>query len=151
MNEVELPFSKGQRAALAALSDAVIPRVGDMPSATEADPSGRFLARVLAEWPDVVPVLAELAEKMDGTDPVDEAERLERDEPEKFGSLVLTIQAAYYINRKVLKRLGWSGREPAPIHDDEAERYLSGNLLDPVINRGSIYRPTPTPSEGDVR
>lgn len=48
---------------------------------------------------------------------------------------------AYLI--RVWRRLGYPGRKPTPVLDDEADFYLDGGLLEPVIARGPIYRPTP--------
>jgi choline dehydrogenase-like flavoprotein len=106
---------------LAALADALIPAAGELPSASEADPSGKWLDRALAARPD----LATGFERALGADDV---EALADEDPEAFEALALIVSGAYYMNLKVRKRIGYPGQKSSPPYPDEADYYLEGLL-----------------------
>ncbi len=114
-----------------------------MPSFSEADNSGRFLTRAFEALPHLGPLALAAADGLGDADPREPVERLSAARPETFLALHLILVGAYLINRRVWKRLGYPGRKPVPVLDDEADFYLDGGLLQPVIARGPIYRPTP--------
>jgi hypothetical protein len=89
---------------LAALADALIPAKGELPSASEADPSGKWLDRALAARPDLAPAF----ERALGADDV---ETLAEADPEAFEALAVLISGAYYMNLKVRKRIGYPGQK----------------------------------------
>jgi hypothetical protein len=86
--------------------------------------------------------LANVRAEAAGADPRAEIERLVTDAPEKLEQLLTIIVCAYYMSPKVRKRLQSPGQKAAPVFPDEADWYLRDGLLEPVISRGSIYRPT---------
>jgi hypothetical protein len=55
------------------------------------------------------------------------------------------VAGSYLMNPRVRRGLGLPGGapRPKPALPDESDYYLSGGILDPVIARGPIYRPTP--------
>ncbi|HXO10676.1 MAG TPA: hypothetical protein VN880_21715 [Solirubrobacteraceae bacterium] len=136
-------LSDEQTASLRQLGDALAPASETMPSFSEADKSGRFLLRAFEALPHLAPLAIAAADGLGDTDPREYLERLSVEQSEMFSALHSTVVGAYLINRRVWRRLGYPGRKPTPVLDDEAEFYLEGGLLDPVIARGPIYRPTP--------
>ena len=46
---------------------------------------------------------------------------------------------------EVRKAVGYPGQKANPPYPDEAEYDLRDGLLEPVIARGPLYRPTPPP------
>ena len=78
-------------------------------------------------------------------DPAVALEALRAEGRPNFDTFAFAIAGAYLINPRIRLLLGYPG--PAPIKNpafpDEAESYLEDGLLDPVVNRGRIYRPTP--------
>jgi choline dehydrogenase-like flavoprotein len=106
---------------LAALADALIPAAGELPSASEADPSGKWLDRALAARPD-------LATGFDRALGADDVAALVEEDPEAFEALALIVSGAYYMNLKVRKRIGYPGQKSAPPYPDEADYYLEGLL-----------------------
>lgn len=142
MTPVGLP-SDEQTAILRRLGDILAPASETMPSFSEADKSGRFLARAFEVLPDLGMSALAAADGLGDAEPHGYLERLQADEPDTFSALHLVLVGAYLINRRVWRRLGYPGRKPTPVLDDEAGFYLEGGLLDPVIARGPIYRPTP--------
>jgi choline dehydrogenase-like flavoprotein len=108
--------------AYASLADELIPAAGRLPSASEADASGKWLQRALAARPDLVPLLDRaLATGLD-------ARRLHEQDPEAFAGLADAVEGAYYMNLKVRKRIGYPGQKSNPPYPDEAEYYLEGLL-----------------------
>jgi len=138
-----------QRAVLAALADVLIPAAEGMPSASEANAHGKWLDRALTARRDLEPVLGRVLAEARGRDPDDEVRRLDAEEPEAFAALMTLVAGAYTMNLKVRKRLGYPGQKHNPPFPDEAEYYLDGGLLDPVLERGPFgphASPAPAPS-----
>ena len=51
------------------------------------------------------------------------------------------VTAAYFMNPDVRKAVGYTGQGPTPL--DPRMDYMEDALLESVIKRGPIYRPTP--------
>jgi hypothetical protein len=134
--------SDEQTAALRRLGDTLAPASDTMPSFSEADKSGRFLTRAFEALPHLGPLALAAADGLGDDEPQEYVERLAAEQPQTFAALHLILVGAYLINRRVWRRLGYPGRKPRPALDDEADVYLDGGLLDQVIARGPIYRPT---------
>jgi hypothetical protein len=136
-------LDQAQRERLAALADVLIPGGSGLPSASEADVSGQWIDRTLNANGD----LTESVMTMVATtgDPDLELARLRAEQPAVYERFVFAVSAAYVMNSRVRRSLGYPGvspgRSPAPA--DEAEFYLEGDVLGPVIRRGPIFRPTP--------
>jgi hypothetical protein len=135
--------TEAQTAVLRRLGDALAPAGGAMPSFSQADKSGRFLLRAFEALPDHGPLALAAADGLGDGDPQEYLETLSAAQPEAFAALHLILVGAYLINRRVWRRLGYPGRKPRPVLDDEADFYLQGSGLERVIARGPIYRPTP--------
>jgi len=103
------------------LADALIPAADGMPSASEADPTGKWAARALAARPD-------LAAAFERALPAADLECLQRDDSEAFAALAEIVSGAYYMNVKVRKRIGYPGQKSNPPFPDEADYYLEGLL-----------------------
>jgi hypothetical protein len=51
------------------------------------------------------------------------------------------VTAAYFMNPEVRQAVGYTGQGPLPL--DPRVDYMEDGLLESVIKRGPIYRPTP--------
>jgi len=140
VTRVALP-SDEQRAILRRLGDTLAPASDTMPSFSEADTSGRFLTRAFEALPHLGPAALAAADGLGKAKPHEYLQQLSAEQPETFSALHLILVGAYLINRRVWRRLGYPGRKPTPVLEDEADFYLEGGLLDQVIARGPIYRP----------
>jgi hypothetical protein len=98
------------------LADQLIPGEDGMPSASEAGATGEWLERVLEARPDL-------------------REPVERLEPDAVATAVV---AAYYFNPEVRERIGYRGQLAIPLGPPDHE-----DLLESVVARGPVYRPTP--------
>lgn len=138
------PLDDVQRMTLGAFADELIPGGAGLPSASKADVHGKWIDRVLRVRPDLAcHVLAVIAR---GGEPRAELDRWRREDFETSESFTLAVSAGYFMNPRVRKLLGYPGNAPKrkPAYPDEADFYLEGGtLLEPVSERGAIYRPTP--------
>ena len=132
------------RQRLAAFADALIPGGSGLPSASAADVHGAGIDRTLACRPD----LRELVTGVIGVDaePREALKRLRTEQPTVFDRFAVTIAGIYFMNPDVRRLVGYPGDAPQRnrAKPGEAEEYLKDGILDPVVERGPIYRPTPT-------
>ena len=126
------------REALAGLADALIPAADGMPSATAAGATGALLDEVLRVRADLEEPLAALTASAAGRNPSAEVARLKAEEPELFEALTTAVAGGYFMSDDVRERLGYPGQQALELEDDHDPA-----LLQPVIDRGTIYRPTP--------
>ena len=136
-----MTFNPDQRAVLAGLADVLIPAGDGMPSASAAAVAGQGLDQVLAAVPGLAAGLADVLAAAKGREPAQVVANLARTDPSAHGVLTEVVTAAYFMNPDVLKAVGYAGQGPSPI--DPRADYLEDGLLESVIKRGAIYRPTP--------
>ncbi len=108
-------------ARVARLADELIPAGDGLPSASGADPQGKWHARALAARPDLG---AAYERALDAPS----AQELEAQDPEAFAALTTIVAGAYTMNVKVRKRIGYPGQKPTPPFPDEADYYIEGLL-----------------------
>jgi len=102
-----------------------------------------MIDRTLECRPDLSQLITSV---IDGrAEPREELERLRKKQPDVFDKFAFAIAAVYFLNPEVRRLLGYPGAAPQrkAAKPGEAEDYLRGGLLDPVVARGPIYRPTP--------
>jgi hypothetical protein len=134
-------MNASQRAQLGAIADVLIPAGSGMPSASEAGVAGQYLDEVLAARPDLAsPLEAALASVEGAPDPVAAL----RGDLNAWMVVTAVVPAAYFLNPAMREAIGYPGLEARPIDPDAAPDYLDDGLLDQVVTRGTIYRPTPT-------
>jgi len=129
------------REVLAGLADIMIPAGDNMPSASQADVAGGGLDRVLTARPDLAEALSAILDKASGLDPAQVMADLQTNDEAAFGVLAEIVPGAYFMNVTVRETIGYSGQGPQPI--DPRPDYMEDGLLESVIRRGPIYRPTP--------
>lgn len=139
-----MTFDADQRGQLAQLADVLIPAEGQMPAASAAGVAGEWLDAVLTARPELAQPLHDVLCKAAARDPADAVEQLRRDNPAAFGVLAEVAAGAYFMNPDVRRLIGYTGQGPRPI--DPRADYMEDGLLESVIRRGPIYRPTPPPS-----
>jgi hypothetical protein len=137
-------FVRSQRALLAGLADVLIPAGDGMPSASAAAVAEDGLNQVLAAVPSLGVSLADVLARAEGRDPVEVIASLARSDPAAYGILTEVVTAAYFMNPDVRQAVGYGGQRPSPL--DPRVDYMEDGLLESVIKRGPIYRPTPKAS-----
>jgi hypothetical protein len=132
------------RELLGALADELIPAGSGMPSASAAGVAGEYLDAVLEARPDLEAPLARALESVEGLAAGEAIAKLRDTDPEGWGVLTAVVPGAYFLNPSIREAIGYPGVERRPIDPDEPPDYLQDGLLDSVIARGPVYRPTPT-------
>ena len=134
-------FTPAERAALAALADVLIPAGEGFPSASQAGVADEGLDQVLAVRPDLSAGLRSILQRAGSRVPAEVIAELQGTDPAGFGVLAEIVPGAYFLNPKVREAIGYGGQTPRPI--DPRPDYLEEGLLQSVIDRGPVYRPTP--------
>ena len=71
------------------------------------------------------------------------ANELNQKDARAFQVISLAASAGYYMSPRVRELIGYPGQESRPFDPNGTTDYLDDGLLQPVIDRGPIYRPTP--------
>jgi hypothetical protein len=132
------------RTVFAGLADVLIPAGAGMPSGGEVALERGALDAVLALRPDVVIGLAALLQTAAGVDPATEVERMRAEDEAGFQLLTTVVAGGYFLDQGVREALGYRGQEAVPIVPMDPPDYERDGLLASVIERGPIYRPTPS-------
>ena len=129
------------RSTLAGLADVLIPESAGFPSASQVGVADEGLDQVLAVRPDLAKPLKVILQSAKGRNPADVVAQLQDENPASFAALAEIVAGAYFMNPQVRVAIGYHGQVPQPL----ASRpdHLNDGLLQPVIDRGPIYRPTP--------
>jgi len=134
-------LTSAERQVLAALADLLIPAGNGFPSASEAGVANEGLDQLLAVRPDLLNPLKGLLLRAQDRGPAEFIAELQRNDSAAFGVLAELVPGAYFLNPDVRTKLKYDGQSARPI--DPREDYLEDGLLQSVIDRGPIYRPTP--------
>ena len=135
-------FNDAERSILNELADVLIPRSNEFPSASEAGVAGDGLDQVLTSRPDLVERLTTLLTCAKDRNPSEVVDEWRSADSDKFGLLAEVVSGAYFLNAGVCAAIGYHGQVPRPIL--AASDNLDSELLQPVIKRGAIYRPSET-------
>jgi hypothetical protein len=131
------------RELLTALATSMIPGGLGMPSAREADVGGRLLDAVLVARPDLEGPLVELLEPLAALGDPAEAERRLRANRAATELFALVAIGGYMMHPGVGSALSYPGQQPKPVNPFDINDVVDDGLLDPVIERGPIYREVP--------
>jgi hypothetical protein len=134
-------FDSDERAVLAGLADILIPAGEGFLSASEAGVASDGLDRVLSFRPELAVDLKRILKSAEGQPAVEFVAGLRVKDPAGFGILAELVPGAYFLNAQVRAKLGYHGQDPRPINP--RPDYLDDGLLQSVVDRGPIYRPTP--------
>ena len=134
-------FDASERMILGALADVLIPAGEGFPSASQADVAGTGLDQVLSFRSDLAEVLKRLVAAAHGRPAAEFVAELQMSDPVGFGLLAEFVPGAYFLNTSVREKLGYAGQGARPI--DPHPDYLDDGLLQSVLDRRPVYRPTP--------
>jgi len=143
-----MSINHDERAVLAGLADVLIPAGSGLPSASEAGVADGWLDAVLTARPDLAGGLRELLHRARDRTPADFVAELRAHDPSAFGILAEIVPNAYFMNPAVREAIGYSGQGPRPL--DPRADYMEDGLLESVLRRGPIYRPTPGTRETNL-
>lgn len=136
-----------RRATFAGIADVLIPAVEGMPAASSVDAHGAMLDHVLSLRPDLVENLLRGLDAVEGQPAQDAANALNKTDAAALSAIGLAASAGYYMSTKVRALIGYSGQQSRPETDPDATpEYVANGMLQQVIDRGAIFRPTPKAS-----
>ena len=141
--EGRMPLTEAQRARLAELADVLVAGGAGLPSASEAEVHSVWIDRVFAARRDMEAAVRGVLELPGDAGSV--VSGLRSSDPDLFSLFAFAVAGAWLINPRVRRELGYPGPVPMrqPALPDEADAYLEDGILDVVVARGPIYRPTP--------
>ena len=148
--EIRPTVSDVARRALETVGDHLIPEAHGMPAASDMMVGTSQLDEVLSSRPDLAPILERALGAAEIDDVDDFVTHLRTNDPEGYDAMTLAVVAGYYMHPKVHELIGYPGQVPKDAQRlGEREIYQEGlmELAQRVIDRGPIYRPTPT--DGD--
>jgi hypothetical protein len=148
--EIRPVISDATRRALETVGDHLVPEAHGMPAASAMGVGTHQLDVVLASRPDLAPLLERALGEADFDDVPGFLAVLEAEDPAAYGAVTLAIVAGYYMHPEVHALIGYPGQVPKDVQKmGEREIYQEGlvELAQKVIDRGPIYRPTPTTGE----
>lgn len=146
LSETRTALDQAARARLAQFANALIAGSPGWPSASEAEVHDVWIDRSLAARPDLVAIVTSVLAA--AGEPREVLNELRTCDPGRFENFSSLVAGAYLMNPRVRRKLGLPAGAPErnPPYPDEADFYLEGGLLDPVIARGSAgFRRTPPP------
>jgi len=139
------PFGPATREGLAKVLDVLLPGTDTLPSGREVGAHEELLDRVLNASPRLegpVGRVGELAAKHRSCSITD----LQEWPGAELETVVFALQAAYYMAPAVMQLHGYPGQTRRPIAEATPDETWSEDLVAPVIERGAIYVPTPSPA-----
>jgi len=131
------------RAIFEELADVLVPAHGKMPAASAVGAHESLLDDVLKHRPDIRDDLLRALTAAQGREPRTAANDLLRKDPAAFNALGLAVSGAYYMSPRVRELLGYPGQESVSYDPYATPNYLTDGMLERVVARGPIYRPTP--------
>jgi hypothetical protein len=138
------------RERLRRFADELIPAAHDMPAAGEVGVAGRQLDRVLTARPDLAEPLARALAEADPADRDGSLARLLERDREAHDALLLVVAGGYYIDPGVRRRIGYTGQQPVEVRPEIIPNYVEEGLIEPLLERGPVYRPVDEPEPGGV-
>ncbi|MHA6642806.1 hypothetical protein [Mesorhizobium sp. A623] len=137
-------FDQSLRDTFAAIADVLIPNAEGMPSASEMNVQGDMLDHILGLRPDLRENFMRGLKKAAGRDASEAANDLNQTDAAALSAIGLVASAGYYMMPPVRELIGYPGQQSRPESDPDAvPPYVKNGMLQQVIDRGPIFRPTP--------
>ncbi len=133
-----------QRATFRRIADVLIPSTATMPSASQVGVDGPVIDRLLDQRPDLKERFLRGLDACIGQDPDKAARSLNETDPTALAAIGLLASAAYYMDVEVRRLIGYPGQSARPFDPHATPEYVVKGQLQRVIDRGPIFRPTPS-------
>ena len=129
---------------LVALGDVMLPAAHGMPAVSEVKAVESYLAEVL-DWRD--DLREPLARAVVALDPssftIDRLTALHEEDEAAYVALTTAVAACYYLSPVVRELIGYPGQVAKTYDPFAYTEWVAEGLLDPVVERGPIWRETP--------
>jgi hypothetical protein len=126
------------------LADIMLPAGHGMPSASEVRAVDSYLDEVLG-WRDDLrqPLVEALAALDPATFTVDRLSAFLAEDEDAYTALTTVVAACYYLSPVVRDRIGYPGQVAKTYDPFAYTEWVAEGLLDPVVERGPIWRKVP--------
>jgi len=141
------PLGGAARAAFGRIAEVMLPGTDAMPSASEAGVSGALLDEVLEARPDLSAPLARALRDLGESFSLERLAQYLRVDSDAYSALTTCAAAAYYLSPEARDAIGYPGQEARDFDPYEYVLWVSEGLIDPVIERGPIWRRPPDAPE----
>ncbi|HVJ41896.1 MAG TPA: hypothetical protein VM639_10370 [Dongiaceae bacterium] len=132
------------RETFAAIADVLIPNAEGMPAASEVKVHETMLDHIVALRPDLREDLLRGLTKAAGRNATEAANDLNKTDAAALSAIGLVASAGYYMTPRIRELIGYPGQESRPDSDPDAvPEYVKNGMLQQVIDRGPIFKPTP--------
>lgn len=126
------------------VADVLIPEFDGYPSASSAGVGLHWIHVALRLRPETMVSLRHVLEQMAGSEDIALLLRdVGRRDPEIFSAFANLVAGAYLMSPVARAAIGYPGQEARPLTSDVED---SIDLLERVVERGNIFRPTPEES-----
>jgi choline dehydrogenase-like flavoprotein len=130
---VALSMLPEQTSRLAALGDALIPAIDDVPAAGTLIVGANLVSKVVDVRPDLHPALLRALAPFSQDAPARVAV-LKVDDADAWVALATVVAGAYYIDERVRRRIGYEGQVPTPQQPDRYPAFIDEGLLDHILS-----------------
>jgi hypothetical protein len=140
------PVTDAERDALVRVADTLIPARGDDAAPSATPDYARHLDRALAARDDAFDAVVAAAARLGALDAAAldaELRALHAAGDATFQALSAVVCGAYLTVPEVRARIAYPGQENRPAPFDLAAEEIMDGILDPVLERGSIYTEAP--------
>jgi hypothetical protein len=135
-------LTEPEQHTFAAIADYLIPEAEGMPSASQVNVATELSERVFAVRHDLVDTVKSALGKVSGLAGEAAAKKLAEMDPAGFHAVTVVASAGYFMSPVTRNALGYPGQESRPFDPHKTTDYLDDGLLQPVIDRGPIYKST---------
>ena len=129
---------------LTALADVMLPSAHGMPAVSEVRAVESYLAQVLGWRADL---RRPLARAVDALDPpsftIDRLAALHSEDEDAYVAFTTAVAACYYLSPAVRELIGYPGQLAKTYDPFAYTEWVAEGLLDPVVERGPIWREAP--------
>ena len=136
-------ITKELRASFLAIADVLIPDADGMPAASQVDVGGEIFDRILSLRQDLREAFFRGLRAVADKEPSAAVLALNKDDPAALSAIGLVASAAYYMSPRVRVLIGYPGQEKRAFDANATPEYVTNGMLDVVVDRGFIFRPTP--------
>lgn len=142
-------MGEAERAVFGRMAEVMLPGTDTMPSAGRAGVPGAGLDEVLAARPDLAEPLARAVGDLGESFSLEALAGYLSVDEEAYSALTTCAAAAYYLSPEVRELIGYPGQEARSFDPYEYVQWIDEGLLDPVTERGPIWRrPPDAPPDG---
>lgn len=129
---------------LTALADVMLPAAHGMPAASEVEAIADYLGQVL-EWRDDLrqPLERAVAALDPDSFTIERLAAYCQEDEDAYTALTTAVAACYYLNPMVRERIGYPGQVAKTYDPFAYTEWVAEGLLDPVVERGPIWREAP--------